>query len=73
MVIYVLTAYFAITIVYSQRDFSILAGLPISSKEIVIAKLISGLALPLIVGAILHIPTIILVLLNYKLNEALNF
>ncbi|QDQ02021.1 hypothetical protein FOH38_16840 [Lysinibacillus fusiformis] len=73
VVIYVLTAYFAITIVYSQRDFSILAGLPISSKEIVIAKLISGLALPLIVGAILHIPTIILVLLNYKLNEALNF
>ncbi|MGN4125893.1 hypothetical protein ACMGD3_12910 [Lysinibacillus sphaericus] len=73
VVMYVLTAYFATSIVYSQRDFLILAGLPILSKEIVIAKLISGLALPSIVICILHIPTIVIVLINYKLTVAIKF
>ena len=73
VVLYILTAYFAISIVYSQRDFMILASLPLSPKEIVRAKLISGLALPLIVGSILHIPTIIIVLINFKWTVAVTF
>lgn len=66
---YILTAYFAVSVAYNQRDFNILSSLPISSKQIVIAKVISGLALPIIIVGVLQIPTYFLLFLKYGLVE----
>ncbi|ALC86088.1 hypothetical protein AM499_09785 [Bacillus sp. FJAT-22090] len=66
---YILTAYFAVSVVYNQRDFYILSSLPISAKQIVIAKVISGLALPIIIVGILQIPIYLLLFLKYDLVE----
>ncbi len=54
---YILISYFAISVVFSQSDFSIFAHLPISAKRIVMAKIVSGVALPISVVGILSIPT----------------
>ena len=67
---YILISYFAISVVFSQSDFSILAHLPISAKRIVMAKIVSGVALPTLVVGILSIPTFIILLIEFNIEFA---
>jgi len=69
-VTYLLISYFAISVVFSQSDFAIFAHLPISAKRVVMSKIISGVALPMIVVSILSIPTFFIVLIEFKLAVA---
>ena len=69
-VTYILTSYFAITVVFSQSDFAILAHLPISAKRVVMAKIISGVAFPLVIASTLSIPTFFILLIEFKLGIA---
>ncbi|WP_341302151.1 hypothetical protein MHB44_07120 [Lysinibacillus sp. FSL H8-0500] len=66
-VTYILIAYFAISVVFSQKDFFILAQLPIPTERIVMSKIVSGVAFPVIAVSILSIPTFILLLIEFKL------
>ncbi len=69
-VTYILIAYFAISVVFSQSDFPIFAHLPISAKRVVKSKIISGVVLPIMVVSILSIPTFFLLLIEFKLGVA---
>ncbi|KOP80747.1 hypothetical protein AMS59_05115 [Lysinibacillus sp. FJAT-14745] len=69
-VTYILISYFAISVVFSQSDFAIFAHLPISAKRVVMSKIISGVALPIIVVSILSIPTFFILLIEFKLAVA---
>lgn len=66
---YLLTAYFAVSVVFNQRDFNILSSLPISPKQIVKAKIISGLAFPIIIVGTLQIPIYFLLFYKYEVWE----
>lgn len=66
---YLLTAYFAVSVVFNQRDFYILSSLPISPKQIVKAKIISGLAFPIIIVGTLQIPIYFLLFYKYEVWE----
>ncbi|KOY82967.1 hypothetical protein I6G82_11770 [Lysinibacillus macroides] len=68
---YILIAYFAISVVFSQKDFFILAQLPIPTERIVMSKIVSGVAFPIIAVSILSIPTFILLLIEFKLGIAI--
>lgn len=63
---YILISYFAISVVFSQSDFSIFAHLPISAKRLVMAKIVSGVALPILVVGILSIPTFFILLIEFN-------
>ncbi len=67
---YILISYFAISVVFSQSDFSILAHLPISAKRIVLAKIVSGVALPILVVGVLSIPTFFILLIEFNIGFA---
>lgn len=67
---YILISYFAISVVFSQSDFSIFAHLPISAKRIVMAKIVSGVALPILVVGILSIPTFFILLIEFNIGFA---
>jgi len=67
---YILISYFAISVVFSQSDFSILAHLPISARRIVMAKIVSGVALPILVVGILSIPTFFILLIEFNIGFA---
>ncbi|MGG2107833.1 hypothetical protein [Lysinibacillus pakistanensis] len=67
---YILISYFAISVVFSQSDFSIFAHLPISAKRIVMAKIVSGVALPISVIGILSIPTFFMLLIEFNIGFA---
>lgn len=69
-VTYLLISYFAISVVFSQSDFAIFAHLPISAKRVVMSKIISGVALPIMVVSILTIPTFFILLIEFKLAVA---
>ncbi|MGE7908763.1 hypothetical protein [Lysinibacillus xylanilyticus] len=69
-VTYILTSYFAITVVFSQSDFAILAHLPISAKRVVMSKIISGVAFPIMVASTLSLPTFFILLIEFKLGIA---
>ncbi|MBD7942570.1 hypothetical protein H9650_00460 [Psychrobacillus sp. Sa2BUA9] len=66
---YLLTAYFAVSVVFNQRDFNILSSLPISPKQIVKAKIISGLAFPIIIVGTLQIPIYFFLFYKYEIWE----
>lgn len=70
-VTYILTAYFAISVVFSHSDFAIFAHLPISTKKVVMSKIISGVALPIMAVSILSIPTFFIFLIEFKLGVAI--
>ncbi|MGE7688947.1 hypothetical protein ACQKMI_07030 [Lysinibacillus sp. NPDC097214] len=70
-VTYLLISYFAISVVFSQSDFAILAHLPISAKRVVMSKIISGVTLPIMAVSILSIPTFFIFLIEFKLGVAL--
>ncbi|MGE8001064.1 hypothetical protein ACQKOF_20855 [Lysinibacillus sp. NPDC093190] len=67
---YILISYFAIFVVFSQSDFAIFAHLPISAKRVVMSKIISGVALPMMVVSILSIPTFFILLIEFNLGIA---
>ncbi|MEY9977520.1 hypothetical protein [Lysinibacillus sp. RC79] len=67
---YILISYFAISVVFSQSDFAIFAHLPISAKRVVMSKIISGVALPMMVVSILSIPTFFILLIEFNLGIA---
>ncbi|MFJ6207428.1 hypothetical protein [Lysinibacillus sp. NPDC092081] len=69
-VTYILISYFAISVVFSQSDFAIFAHLPISAKRVVMSKIISGVALPIMAVSILSIPTFFILLIEFKLGVA---
>ncbi|MFT9820726.1 hypothetical protein [Lysinibacillus sp. NPDC056185] len=69
-VTYILISFFAISVVFSQSDFAIFAHLPISAKRVVMSKIISGVALPMMVVSILSIPTFFILLIKFKLAVA---
>ncbi|MDM5232508.1 hypothetical protein [Lysinibacillus pakistanensis] len=68
---YILISYFAISVVFSQSDFSIFAHLPISAKRIVMAKIVSSVALPISVVGILSIPTFFILLIEFNIGFAI--
>ncbi|MGE7948528.1 hypothetical protein [Lysinibacillus sp. NPDC093688] len=70
-VTYLLISYFAISVVFSQSDFAILAHLPISAKRVVMSKIISGVTLPIMAVSILSIPTFFIFLIEFKLGVAI--
>ncbi|MEB2301732.1 hypothetical protein LAV72_19185 [Lysinibacillus xylanilyticus] len=70
-VTYLLISYFAISVVFSQSDFAILAHLPISAKRVVMSKIISGVTLPMMAVSILSIPTFFILLIEFKLGFAI--
>ncbi|MED4887805.1 hypothetical protein [Lysinibacillus fusiformis] len=70
-VTYILIVYFAVSVVFSQNDFFIMGHLPISSKHIIMSKIVSGVVLPLVVVSILSIPTFILVWIEWELGIAI--
>lgn len=70
-VTYLLISYFAISVVFSQSDFSIFAHLPISAKRVVMSKIISAVALPIMAVSILSIPTFFILLIEFKLGVAI--
>ncbi|GAB0166842.1 hypothetical protein LSPCS325_02790 [Lysinibacillus sp. CTST325] len=69
-VTYILISYFSIAIVFSQNDFAIFSHLPISAKRVVMSKIVSGVALPMMVVSILSIPTFFMLLIEFKLAVA---
>lgn len=69
-VTYILISFFAISVVFGQSDFAIFAHLPISAKRVVMSKIISGVAFPMMVVSILAIPTFFILLIEFKLAVA---
>ncbi|WP_153733325.1 hypothetical protein [Sporosarcina obsidiansis] len=60
ILVYLLTVYFSISVIFSYREYGLMASLPIKPQRIVSAKVISSLLFPLILTGILQIPTVIL-------------
>ncbi|QTD40076.1 hypothetical protein [Sporosarcina sp. Te-1] len=66
VLVYFLTVYFSVSVVFNYREYGLMASLPIKPQRIVSAKVISSLLLPILLTSILQIPVLVLLVLGMK-------
>lgn len=69
ILIFALTCYLSTIQFFSFNEFILLASLPISSRNISTAKLISSIFVPMFISLMIQIPALILLIIDFKVSE----
>ncbi|MCG3087267.1 hypothetical protein [Sporosarcina cyprini] len=69
VLVYFLTVYFSVSVVFSYREYELMASLPIQPQRIVSAKVMSSLLLPLLLTTVLQMPALIILVWGMKWAE----
>ncbi|MFC0562212.1 hypothetical protein [Halalkalibacter alkalisediminis] len=71
VLIFALVCYFSISQVFAYYEFNMLVPLPLSAREIITAKVISSLWVPMVISMLVQIPTLVLLLIEIRIIEAM--
>lgn len=71
LLVYVLVAYFAVSVLFQYQEFPLLTPLPLPTREIASAKLLGSLLLPLSLSLALQIPSLLILLIGRQWIAAL--